>query len=532
MRTGALEDEGFKAMLYEKLQVFEEMPSFSIHDMFGKILPGAPGLVGCCYRLAPGYPMVDYYYTRVPMPEVRDLADLGLYSGVSLVKDRKAKSSSAAAAAAEGTEDGEEAEEEAKAGGQLLLKENENSLHFLGVAVENLIKTSTAWRGAFNTALADRNNVPLVRKGYKKGQCLGDNWIAMDDVTTSRLLLPSRTMVFAFLSGGQPERIDSPAEPMTVPPSSLFAAGAASFAGLVGGSEKGRMDKRVTVGELFVHLTDVVDGLVPLTAEGLGQDLVNSYDAVIDAVCTGRLKQRKKELTLPEKPVTAFRLFYEERKQYHQHGVQGARAGDAAAQEEDEEEEEDDSRFSGAPGKLHAHILQEWSEFKAAQGGGTGHYGETFMKQKWELRRAHENWLRAYHTTPPPPPPWSAEAKAEIPQPRGGGGRGGQGGGGRGRGGRGGRGRGAGGGGGGGAAAAAAAGAAAGRGGRGRGAGGGGGGGGAAAAAENHAAQDALLAAVSSDEDDSDGYDGSRHRFKTTKQSRAARRAAREGKGR
>jgi len=66
-------------------------------------------------------------------------------------------------------------------------------------------------------------------------------------------------------------------------------------------------------------------------------------------------------------------------------------------------------------------------EFKAAQGGGTGHYEEIFMKQKWEPRTAHENWLRAYHTTPPPPPPpWSAEAKAEIQQPRGGGGRGGQ----------------------------------------------------------------------------------------------------------
>ena len=76
-------------MLYEKLQVFEEMLSFSLHGMLGKILPGVAGLVGCCYRLAPGYPMVDYYNTRVPMPGVRDLADLGLYSGVSLVKDRK-----------------------------------------------------------------------------------------------------------------------------------------------------------------------------------------------------------------------------------------------------------------------------------------------------------------------------------------------------------------------------------------------------------------------------------------------------------
>ena len=144
-------------------------------------------------------------------------------------------------------------------------------------------------------------------------------------------------------------------------------------------------------------------------------------------MCTGRLKRRKKELTLPGKPVTAFRLFYGERKQFHQHGNQGARAGAAAAQEEDEGDGDLGPRFCVALGKLYAHILQEWPEFKVAEDGGTGHYGETSMKQKWNLRRAHENWLRAYHTTPPPPPPWSAEAKAEIPQPRGGGGRGGQG---------------------------------------------------------------------------------------------------------
>ena len=49
--------------------------------------------------------------------------------------------------------------------------------------------------------------------------------------------------------------------------------------------------------------------------------------------------------TLLEKHGAALRLLNEERKQFHQHGVQGARAGAAAAQEEDEEDEDLGPRF-------------------------------------------------------------------------------------------------------------------------------------------------------------------------------------------
>ena len=76
MRPGALKDAGFLEMLDEELEVFEGEEPFSIRSMFGMIIPGpeVARLMGCCYRLSAGYPMVDWYYTRLPEPMVVDLA--------------------------------------------------------------------------------------------------------------------------------------------------------------------------------------------------------------------------------------------------------------------------------------------------------------------------------------------------------------------------------------------------------------------------------------------------------------------------
>ena len=60
------------------------------------------------------------------------------------------------------------------------------------------------------------------------------------------------------------------------------------------------------------------------------------------------------------------------------------------------------------------HILGEWNFFKAAMSGGTGHKGKLAVEQKWNLRRARENWLLAYHTQEPPLPRWTPEAKREL----------------------------------------------------------------------------------------------------------------------
>jgi len=220
MRPGALKDAGFLEMLDEELEVFEGEEPFSIRSMFGKIIPGpeAAGLVGCCYRLSAGYPMVDWYYTRSPEPVVVDLANMPLYTGISSVVDRKTKAAKgkgkaaaapavpAAPATEEGGGEGEEAIDD-----ELLLKENENTLRELGVAMETLVNKSTTW-------VAARGGRPLLRLGYTRGQCLGHNWIAMDEKESSARLLPCATMVRALLGPSEPrEIVDSSAEPLLAP---------------------------------------------------------------------------------------------------------------------------------------------------------------------------------------------------------------------------------------------------------------------------------------------------------------------------
>ena len=177
------------------------------------------------------------------------------------------------------------------------------------------------------------------------------------------------------------------------------------------------MEHRATVCELYAHLAANTPGLMALTAENLGAELIGSYDSELAAVCAQRAKLRLKNTALPEKSKSAYQLFYAARKQYHEHGLSSSAGAAAAAEVADEDEDEgegaaNDPRYSG--NKLHEHILGEWSNFKATKSGGTGHYGELAMEQKWKLRRAHENWLRAYHTQEPPPPPWTPEAKSEL----------------------------------------------------------------------------------------------------------------------
>ena len=219
MRPGALKDAVFLEMLDEELEVFEGEEPFSIRSTFGMIIPGpeVARLVGCCYRLSAGYPMVDWYYTRLPEPMVVDLAMPSTPASQAWWTERRRRPRARPPPPppprppreAEAKMSGGDGEETVDS--ELLLKENENTLRELGVAMETLVKKSTTW-------VAARGGRPLLRLGYTRGQCLGHNWIAMDVKESTARLLPCATMVRALLGPSEPrEIVDSSAEPLLAP---------------------------------------------------------------------------------------------------------------------------------------------------------------------------------------------------------------------------------------------------------------------------------------------------------------------------
>jgi hypothetical protein len=78
------------------------------------------------------------------------------------------------------------------------------------------------------------------------------------------------------------------------------------------------MEHRATVGELYAHLAANTHGLMALTTENRGAELIGSYDPEHAAVCAQRAKLRLKNTALPEKTKSAYQLFYAARKLYHE----------------------------------------------------------------------------------------------------------------------------------------------------------------------------------------------------------------------
>ena len=69
---------------------------------------------------------------------------------------------------------------------------------------------------------------------------------------------------------------------------------------------------------MYAHLAANTHGLVALTTENRGAELIGSYDPEHAAVCAQRAMLRLKNTALPEKTKSAYQLFYAARKLYHE----------------------------------------------------------------------------------------------------------------------------------------------------------------------------------------------------------------------
>ena len=278
----------------------------------------------------------------------------------------------------------------------IALKENEVTLKVLGHGMSMLRTTSTPWRVAALTA--EGTFGPLVRVGYKPGQCVGLNCIAMDADTAATMRLPAATMVAAELGVpmGDPAIVftDSPPSPLPpVAPDSPFAPALAKFASEFGGPAAERMENRLTVGKVFEFLGDNVSGLVPLTEDRIGATLRANFNDDHFFVFQERLRLQQQQVVLPEKPASAYRIFYRSRKAFH-----------------DEAVEEPEATAESVRQTRHQIINKEWASLKA-QPGGDVEWAAQAASEKDRLGPEHERWLKEYHSKPSPLPlPWTREA--------------------------------------------------------------------------------------------------------------------------
>ena len=401
-------------MLDTKLKVFRDMEPYSLRDIVGKIIPGAPGWVGCCYRLSPDYPMVDWYYGFQKNAVVRPFAESPVYDGISTVQERKADKANGKTKAA------------AKPGECILLKENERSLREIGpIGCSTLVLSKPHWK--VDREVVEKDGIKLVRDGYEAGQCLGLNWIAMDAATSYALKLPCYTAVQALLGGrGQPRLVDSPVEPVTCAPDACLRYAFETYAASFGGNSSTSMDKRLTIGHLFEHLASSTPGLFALSSEGIGRIIELEFKQ-------GYADEFKRRLTIsangvrPQKPKSAYQLFCAAVRAEMLAGASGdgasAIAGSGAAVESPDGNEEDDEEDVPAPTtRLDRQVQQKWREFKEQQAdGGGGKYEIEAAAERRLMRPQTELWLKTYHQQSPLPPPWlpvAASSQSQAPKIR------------------------------------------------------------------------------------------------------------------
>ena len=205
----------------------------------------------------------------------------------------------------------------------------------------------------------------LVRGGYTPGQC-----IAMDADTAATMWLPAATMVAAELGVPMGDSaivfIDSPPSPLPpVAPDSPFAPAFAKFASEFGGPAAERMEDSLTVGKVFEFLAH---------RERIGATLRANFNDDHFFVFQERLRLQQ-QVALPEKPASAYRIFYRARKAFH----------DGAG-------EEPEATAEGVRQTRHQVINKEWAALKA-QPGGDGKWAAQAAAEKDWLGPEHERWL-------------------------------------------------------------------------------------------------------------------------------------------
>ena len=161
-----------------------------------------------------------------------------------------------------------------------------------------------------------RSRPELYASERSEDMCLGNNWIAMDSVTSKQISLPNYT--FPILLGLTPRPVASPEDPFPLPNNkrpSPFRHGITVYSQERGGSSATLITKQAMVFDLLSCVCANTEGLLPMTS--LSRVLHGRFNSDID------LSQRflnnttkpLNELGIPKRTPSAYQLFSSKERQ-------------------------------------------------------------------------------------------------------------------------------------------------------------------------------------------------------------------------